>query len=120
MRLSKNFVSSEFASPDHKASGLMMNKEFIKKLQIARDLAGIEFVINSGFRTPEHNKKVGGKPNSAHLRGFACDIATQSPTAKFTVLKSLINAGFTRIGIYDNFIHCDIDPSLPSGVIWTK
>lgn len=120
MRLSKNFVSTEFASPDNKASGLMMNKDFIKKLQIARDLAGIEFVINSAYRTPEHNRKVGGKTNSAHLRGFACDIATPSPSAKFTTLKSLLDAGFTRIGIYENFIHCDTDPSLPAGVIWTK
>jgi uncharacterized protein YcbK (DUF882 family) len=120
MKLSKNFVSTEFSSPDNKASGLMMNKEFIKRLQIARDLAGIPFHINSGFRTPEHNAKVGGQPNSAHLRGFACDIATSSPNSKFIILKSLLNAGFLRIGVYETFIHCDTDPSLPIGVIWTK
>ena len=31
-------------------------------------------VINSGYRSPEVNKKVGGAPNSNHLSGCAVDI----------------------------------------------
>ena len=27
--------------------------------------------INSGYRTPEHNEKVGGKPGSSHIKGLA-------------------------------------------------
>jgi zinc D-Ala-D-Ala carboxypeptidase len=30
--------------------------------------------VNSGYRTPEHNKKVGGSPTSQHITGQACDI----------------------------------------------
>ena len=31
-------------------------------------------IINSGYRSPEVNKKVGGAPNSNHLTGCAADI----------------------------------------------
>ena len=30
--------------------------------------------INSGYRTPEHNKKIGGATNSQHTKGEAADI----------------------------------------------
>ena len=30
--------------------------------------------INSGYRTPEHNKRVGGSPTSQHITGQAVDI----------------------------------------------
>ena len=30
--------------------------------------------INSGYRTPEHNKEVGGSPTSQHCKGEAADI----------------------------------------------
>lgn len=30
--------------------------------------------INSGYRTPAHNKEIGGSPTSQHITGMACDI----------------------------------------------
>lgn len=36
-------------------------------------------VVRSGFRSPEVNKRVGGVPNSQHLRGEAADIAAGGP-----------------------------------------
>lgn len=35
-------------------------------------------VVRSGFRSPEVNRRVGGVPNSQHLRGEAADIAADS------------------------------------------
>lgn len=120
MRLSQHFLSTEFASPDIKASGLNMHKDFIRKIQKAREIAEIPFKINSGYRTVAHNLKIGGKQNSAHLRGYAADIAVNSNAERYIILNALLTAEFTRIGIYANFIHCDCDPSLPQHVIWTK
>jgi hypothetical protein len=37
-----------------------MDKHFLRLLDNARQIAGIPFKINSGFRTPKHNEKVGG------------------------------------------------------------
>lgn len=38
------------------------------------ECGGRPLVVLSGYRTPTHNKKVGGKPSSYHLKGLALDI----------------------------------------------
>lgn len=43
-------------------------------LQPLRDYMGEPIIINSGFRSPELNKKVGGVRDSQHLIGEAADI----------------------------------------------
>ena len=86
-----------------------MNRDFLEQLDKARELAGVPFVITSGFRCPKHNKEVGGRPNSAHLRGMAADIAVPDNETRFRILYGLIKAGFKRIGIGKNFVHVDID-----------
>ena len=65
----KYFTLEEFASPDVPHSGEYMDADFLTMLDNARDLAGIPFKINSGYRTIEHNEKVGGRPNSSHIVG---------------------------------------------------
>ena len=96
-----------------------MNQEFLLKLDEARELAGIPFKINSAYRTPEHNAKIGGKPNSSHLKGLAVDISVTNSRQRFIVLNALLNVGFTRIGIADTFIHVDLDNGKSKDVIWT-
>ena len=44
-------------------------------LQPLRDTMGKAITINSGFRSAELNRKVGGQKNSQHLKGEAADIA---------------------------------------------
>ena len=95
-----------------------MDKEFLLKLDRARDLAGIPFKINSAYRTPEHNAKIGGKPNSSHLKGLAVDISVTNSRQRFIILKALLDTGFNRIGIAKSFIHVDDDKSKDSQVVW--
>jgi uncharacterized protein YcbK (DUF882 family) len=45
-----------------------------KVLQPVRDHFGRGVKVNSGFRHPDVNQKVGGSRNSDHTRGQACDI----------------------------------------------
>lgn len=113
-----NFTLDEFDSPDLKGSGKNMDSTFLNKLQEARTIAGVPFSINSGYRTKEHNKKVGGKPDSSHLKGLAVDISCTSSNRRCVVLSSLIKAGFTRIGIGRTFIHVDLDDSKVQNVYW--
>lgn len=96
-----------------------MDKTFLLKLDEARERAGIPFVINSAYRSPEHNAKIGGKPNSSHLKGLAVDISVTNSRQRFIVLNALLNVGFTRIGIADTFIHVDLDNGKSKDVIWT-
>jgi len=96
-----------------------MDKDFFDKLELARLLADVPFRITSSYRTTEHNKKVGGKPNSAHTKGKAVDISVSSGTEKFKIVNAAMGAGFTRIGIAKTFIHIDSDETKPQNVIWT-
>ena len=115
----KHFDYSEFDSPDAPGSGReKMNADFLKRLDLARELAGIPFKINSGYRTPEHNKKVGGVSSSSHLTGFAADIHCVDDNSRAVIIDSLIRAGFTRLGIHKTFIHADSNPEKNSPRVW--
>lgn len=96
-----------------------MNADFLNKLDEAREIANIPFIINSAYRSPEHNAKIGGKPNSSHLKGLAVDISVTNSRQRFIVLNALLEVGFTRIGIADTFIHVDLDSEKSKDVIWT-
>lgn len=43
-------------------------------LNYLRQLYGSPIIINSGYRDDQHNKRVGGVPNSQHKEGIAFDI----------------------------------------------
>ena len=81
----------------------------MQKLQKARDIARIPFVINSGFRCPKHNKDIGGKPGSSHIKGLAVDIRCEDDKARFKIVAALLAAGLTRVGIAPTYIHVDDD-----------
>lgn len=112
------FNLNEFDSPDLPNSGVEMDYKFVKKLDLAREIAATPFVINSGYRTPEHNERVGGVADSSHTRGYAADIACAGSFQRWKIVSALIRAGIKRIGIGETFIHADDDPDKPSGVIW--
>jgi uncharacterized protein YcbK (DUF882 family) len=112
------FKYEEFNSPDDPLSYKKMEEELLKRLDFARELANTPFKITSGYRTKEHNRKVGGVPNSSHCKGLAADIYCDSNINRWRIIDSLIKARFTRIGIGKNFIHCDIDEDKANGVIF--
>jgi len=88
------------------------------KLNRARDLAGVPFVVNSAYRCKEYNRAVGGSERSAHTKGYAMDIKCLESRDRFKILNALLSVGFKRIGVYGTFIHVDDDPTLPTNVIW--
>ena len=115
----KYFSIEEFDSPDLPNSGVNMDSEFLAKLEVAREYAGIPFKISSGYRSAEHNIKVGGVSGSSHTKGYASDIVCSSSGQRYTIIKALFDAGFNRIGIASSFIHVDNDPDKAPDVIWT-
>lgn len=112
----KWFELEEFACPCCGES--KMDEDFLRLLDDARELAGVPFKITSGYRCKEHNKKVGGKANSAHTKGLAVDISTTTSNARYEILDSLFLHKFNRLGIGVDFIHADTDESLPQEVVW--
>ena len=97
-----------------------MSNRLLERLYDARKHAGTPFVITSAIRCAEHNRKVGGTSNSAHLKGMAIDIAFTSSQQRFKILRGLFLAGFTRIGYnqMSKFIHADVDTTLPQEVFF--
>lgn len=116
MRLTKNFSKDEFESKD----GAEMPQEVLynvqklaNQLQFLRDYLGRPIKINSGYRSPSHNQRIGGKPRSQHLLGKAADIVVRnmSPLDVAKVIEDLISSGDMLQGglkAYKNFVHYDI------------
>lgn len=95
-----------------------INTLSLGRLMSARHLAGVPFIINSSIRCRTQNHIAGGRENSAHLTGQAFDIKATDSHTRFKILKAVIDAGFTRIGIAKGFIHVDDDCNKPVEVNW--
>lgn len=115
MKLTKDFTKSEFDSKDGAvmpANVLRNVKELAKNLQVLRDFTGKSITINSGYRSPAHNAKVGGVSNSQHVLGQAADIVVSgySPAQVKAAIEQLIASGKMKqggIGLYNTFVHYD-------------
>lgn len=56
-----------------------LNSLITRLLDPVRERWGKPITVNSGFRCPVLNGKVGGAPNSRHIKGEAADITAGSP-----------------------------------------
>lgn len=110
------FKATEFACRCCGVNG--MKQSTIDRLIKAREIAGVPFIINSGYRCPKRNAEVGGKSEGAHTTGHAIDIKAVDSRTRYLVVDAAIKAGFTRIGIAKTFVHIDDDPTKPQEVIW--
>jgi len=110
------FKMEEFACPC--CGENLISPALVQKLNYAREVAEVPFVINSGYRCEKHNKEVGGSPTSSHLKGLAVDIRTKGSRDRFDILSSLLTEGFKRLGVGQDFIHADIDNSKTQEVMW--
>ena len=85
-KLSEHFSLGEFTKsnshpevyniPSHEAITNLTN--LCKWLEVLRERAGTPIIINSGYRSPQLNRKIGGAPNSNHLTGCAVDIRVEN------------------------------------------
>lgn len=105
-----NFSPAEIAC---RGTGkLLVNADALDRLQELRMTLGKPLIVNSAYRSPEHNKRVGGAKASKHLEGTAFDIsmANHDPVAFIAAAR---HAGFRGIGTYprSNFVHIDTGPA---------
>ena len=98
-----HFTDREFAC---KCCGqVKIDSEFLGMLNDARAIAGIPFIIDSGYRCLKHEAEVNGKGN--HPTGKASDIRCEEGIIRLKMLMALLSVGFRRIGIGKTFIHAD-------------
>ena len=116
--ISKYFNRAEFACKDDCGFD-DIDMELVKRLDAMREALGLPLVIDSGCRCAAHNATVGGEPNSAHLRGMAADVHCPDSNFRFLFTKEAYRM-FFRMGQYKDWIHVDIDNTLPQFVMWFK
>lgn len=80
------------------------------KLENFAKSLGRVITLNSAYRTPEYNARVGGAKNSLHVQRKAIDVqwGTTSIQGRVDFIQKAIDAGFTGIGCYDSFCHIDV------------
>jgi hypothetical protein len=82
------------------------------RLQGLRDRLGKPLIVRSAYRSPAHNRAVGGAPRSKHMDGTAFDIAmaNHDPVAFERAAREV---GFLGFGSYprSGFIHVDLGPA---------
>jgi len=120
--LTSNFYREEF---EEEGYDVRIDNIIPHICQTIRNKIDAPLYITSGVRSPETNARVGGSPNSSHLKGLAVDISTNNVGAeisnrnRFIIIKTLIDLGVDRIGIAKTFIHFDVDEEKTQNVIWT-
>lgn len=108
-KLSGNFKVSEFACKDG-SDAVLVAPRLVMVLQTIRDHFGTAVTINSGYRTPQYNTKVGGVAHSQHCYGTAADITVkgQTPAAVAAYARQLM-PDWGGVGVYSQkgFTHID-------------
>ncbi len=93
MKLTSNFTLNELVYSVTAEANKIDNRPNVKVvanlkalcenvLQPLRDYLGCPFIVSSGFRCAELNKKVGGRSNSQHLLGEAADFVVPQRNLK--------------------------------------
>lgn len=108
--ISKNFKVYEFACKDG-SDQLVLDEEFVAtNLQKIRIHFGVPVTINSAYRNPTYNKKVGGASNSYHVKGRAFDIVVKGKTPA-EVARYAKSIGIKGVIQYNTFVHVDSRPN---------
>lgn len=115
-KITKNFSLEEFKCKDGSdiPNDVIPNIiELANNLQVLRDAIGKPITINSGYRSPKYNAKIGGVKNSQHVKGKASDLRVAGITPKelALIIENLIKQGKMKeggIGVYPTFTHYDI------------
>jgi zinc D-Ala-D-Ala carboxypeptidase len=100
-----NFSPAEIAC---RGTGkVVLNEAALDKLQALRDRLGKPLILRSAYRSPEHNRAVGGAKASKHMEGGAFDIAmaNHDPEAFEAAARAV---GFQGFGFYprSGFSNC--------------
>lgn len=90
-------------------------QDLLDVLRALEQLLDVEVVVNSGYRTPELNRLVGGVSDSLHMYGLAADIKVEN-TAKCTLTdlkdlcKELRKTRLSEVVVHDTYVHIAIKP----------
>lgn len=115
MKLSDNFLLAEFNSKDGSEAPAKVVKNLkilSEQLEALREYLGKPITVTSGYRSPQHNLKIGGALKSYHVLGMAADIRVKGIEPKkvaeaieFLIKENQMLQG--GIGVYKTWVHYD-------------
>jgi zinc D-Ala-D-Ala carboxypeptidase len=87
---------------------LLVNEPAMDRLHALRDKLSKPLIVNSAYRSPGHNKRVGGAPKSQNLLGIAFDVRMDNH-APHAFERAARECGFSGFGHYprSGFMHID-------------
>lgn len=87
---------------------LMIDERSMNMLQDLRTRLGKPMIVNSAYRSPEHNHAVGGAKGSYHMKAQAFDVRMDNHEPQHYMMMAR-RAGFKGIGQYADlgFTHVD-------------
>lgn len=109
--MSKHFNSSELMCKCGCGTRLACTELFLV-LELVRLKFGVPVIITSGYRCPDHNKNVGGAPESKHVDGIAADIKVKGvePKEVYEFLDETFPTCY-GVGLYSSWVHIDVRSS---------
>ncbi len=85
-----------------------MQSRFIHLLDTLRGVCGFPFIVNSGYRSPQHSKEIIKDKPGIHTKGLAADIQIHGGVQRYQLVENAIQHGFSGIGVAKTYIHVDL------------
>lgn len=114
---------------DHVDGSIVVETDFLDRFERLRAALGYALPINSGYRTPAHNRAVSTTgDNGPHTTGRACDIRIYGARA-LDLITAARALGFTGFGVQqketvpllERYVHVDdlTAPAYPRPGLWS-
>lgn len=100
-------LTAEFRGGTHSSEPIIMQAPLQTGIDL-RQVAGLGAQwgrVTSTYRSPEHNRAVGGVSNSYHMRGRAIDIVRRAGVSHAQIAAAYRNAGYYLIESLDEGDH---------------
>ena len=117
-KLTQHFTKEEFDCKCGCGNGeIVISGRLVDELEIVRKAYGKPMRITSGIRCLSHNRTIGSRDTSSHIKGVAADIFCNDIKSRLELMKRILrDAEFTRVGLHKEFIHVDVDDDKPNGI----
>jgi hypothetical protein len=128
MQLTPHFSLAELTVTNQKLDNTP-SKEIVEVLRTTafymekvRELLGnVAITINSGYRSPDVNRQVGGTSNSSHTHGYAVDFTAYGHTPlTISNILSKSNLKFDQLIYEKTWVHISFDPRMRGNILTLK
>ena len=128
MQLTPHFSLAELTVTNQKIDNTP-SKEIVEVLRttafymekVREILGNVAITINSGYRSPDVNRAVGGTSNSSHTYGYAVDSTAYGHTPlTISNILSKSNLKFDQLIYEKTWVHISFDPRMRGNILTLK